>query len=107
VTVLIVVIAMNFATPEKQLDRKVEHRYSVDDPQFKREMSVLLGPAILSGNSVTDLENGDEIFPAMLSAIHSATKSVTFETYIFWKGGPASRSTSPSTGPAVPAWTRT
>ena len=86
VTLLTVVIAMNFATPEKQLNRKVEHRYSVDDPQFKREMSVLLGPAILSGNRVTDLENGDEIFPAMLDAIHSATKTVTFETYIFWKG---------------------
>ena len=86
VTVLAVVLAMNFVTPEKKINRKVEHRYNVSDPQFKREMSVLLGPAILAGNRVTDLENGDEIFPAMLGAIHSATKSVTFETYIFWKG---------------------
>jgi cardiolipin synthase len=86
VTILAVVLAMNFATPEKKLKRKVEHRYNVADPQFKREMGVLLGPAILSGNHVTDLENGDEIFPAMLGAIHSATKTVTFETYIFWKG---------------------
>jgi cardiolipin synthase len=86
VTILAVVLAMNFATPEKKLKRKVEHRYNVADPQFKREMGVLLGPAILSGNHVTDLENGDEIFPAMLGAIHSATKTVTFETYIFRKG---------------------
>ena len=86
VTLLVVVIAMNFATPEKKLERKIEHRYNVADPQFRREMGVLLGPAIVSGNQVTDLENGDEIFPAMLGAIHSATKTVTFETYIFWKG---------------------
>src|SRR6476660_10051888 len=86
VTVLLVVIAMNFATPEKQLERKIEHRYAVADPQFRREMGVLLGPAILPGNRVTDLENGDEIFPAMLEAIRGATKTITFETYIYWSG---------------------
>ena len=86
VTVLLVVIAMNFTTPEKKLDRKIEHRYSVADPQFRREMGVLLGPAILPGNTITDLENGDEIFPAMLQAIASAKKTITFETYIYWDG---------------------
>jgi len=85
-TLLLVVVAMNFATPEKKLERKIEHRYSVADPQFKREMGVLLGPAILPGNTITDLENGDEIFPAMLQAIASAKKTVTFETYIYWDG---------------------
>jgi len=86
VTLLLVVVAMNFATPEKKLERKIEHRYSVADPQFKREMGVLLGPAILPGNTITDLENGDEIFPAMLQAIAAAKKTVTFETYIYWDG---------------------
>jgi cardiolipin synthase len=85
-TVLAVVIAMNFATPEKKLERKIEHRYAVADPQFRREMGVLLGPAILHGNRVTDLENGDEIFPAMLEGIRSAKKTITFETYIDWSG---------------------
>ena len=85
-TILVVVLAMNFATPEKKLERKIEHRYNVSDPQFKREMGVLLGPAILPGNRITDLENGDEIFPAMLDAIKSATKTITFETYIYWSG---------------------
>ena len=85
-TILVVVLAMNFATPEKKLERKIEHRYNVDDPQFRREMGVLLGPAILPGNRVTDLENGDEIFPAMLDAIKSAQKTITFETYIYWSG---------------------
>ncbi|MEO6366245.1 MAG: phospholipase D-like domain-containing protein [Luteimonas sp.] len=85
-TALLIFLGMNFATPEKELERKIEHRYSVADPQFKREMSVLMGPAIISGNRVSDLQNGAEIFPAMLEAIAGARKTVTFETYIYWSG---------------------
>ena len=86
VTVLAVVLAMNFATPEKKLDRKIEHHYAISDPQYRREMSVMLGPAIVGGNRVEDLQNGDEIFPAMLKSIRSAKKTITFETYIYWSG---------------------
>ncbi len=85
-TLLAVVLAMNFATPEKKLERKIEHRYAVSDPQFERELGVLLGPAILPGNTVKDLENGDEIFPAMLEAIRGARTNINFETYIYWSG---------------------
>ncbi|HXH01359.1 MAG TPA: phospholipase D-like domain-containing protein [Xanthomonadaceae bacterium] len=85
-TVLAVILAMNFAKPEKQLERKIEHRYSIADPQFRREMSVLLGPSIVPGNTVTDLQNGGQIFPAMLEAIKGAQKTITFETYIYWSG---------------------
>jgi glycine/D-amino acid oxidase-like deaminating enzyme len=35
---------------------------------------------------VIALQNGAEIFPAMLAAIRSARHSVTFETYIYWSG---------------------
>lgn len=86
ITALVVVIALNLATPEKELERKIEHRYAVADPQFRREMAVMLGPAILPGNQVTALNNGREIFPAMLEAIHQAEVSITFETYIYWSG---------------------
>lgn len=86
ITVLAVVLAMNFSTPEKKIERRIEHRHAIADPQFRREMSVLLGPAILPGNHVIDYENGDEIFPAMLGAIASAQKTITFETYIYWSG---------------------
>ncbi len=86
VTVLGVVLAMNFATPEKTLERTIEHRYAVSDPQFRREMSVLLGPAIVPGNRITDFQNGREIFPALLAAIAGAEKTITFETYIYWSG---------------------
>lgn len=86
VTSLVLVLLQNFKTPEKVLERKVEHRYVVSDPQFRREMSALLGPAIVGGNQVTALQNGDEIFPAMLLAIRSAQTSIVFETYIYWSG---------------------
>jgi phosphatidylserine/phosphatidylglycerophosphate/cardiolipin synthase-like enzyme len=70
-----------------KLERKIEHRYVVSDPQFRAEMSVLPGPAVEPGNKVTALQNGNEIFPAMLQAIRSAQMSITFETFIYWSGG--------------------
>ncbi|MFC0677689.1 phosphatidylserine/phosphatidylglycerophosphate/cardiolipin synthase family protein [Lysobacter korlensis] len=85
-TVLLVTIAVNFATPERKLERRVEHRYAISDEQYRREMSVLLGPAVLPGNRITPLNNGNEIFGAMLEAIASARRTVTFETYIYWSG---------------------
>jgi cardiolipin synthase A/B len=86
VTSLTLVFLQNFKSPEKVVERKVEHRYAVADPQFRREMSVLLGPTIVPGNQVTALQNGAEIFPAMLRAIRSAQTSITFETFIYWSG---------------------
>lgn len=86
ITALCVVLAMNFATPEKKLEKPVTHRYAISDPEFRREMSVMLGPTIFPGNRVTPLQNGDQIFPAMLEAIGAAKTSITFETYIYWSG---------------------
>ncbi|MBL8261077.1 MAG: cardiolipin synthase B [Xanthomonadaceae bacterium] len=85
-TLIAIVVAMNFATPEKKLERRIGHIYAVRDPQFRREMGVMLGPGLMAGNDVTDLQNGDEIFPAMLDAIRSSQRSITFETYIYWSG---------------------
>ena len=86
ISLVLFVLAMNFATPEKKIERKIEHRFSIADPQFRREMSVMLGPSVISGNRVTALQNGVEIFPAMLEAIGGAQVSVNFETYIYWSG---------------------
>lgn len=86
VTSLALVLLQNFMTPEKVVERKIEHRHAVSDPQFRREMSVLLGPAIVQGNHVVALQNGNEIFPSMLLAIRSAQMSITFESFIYWSG---------------------
>ncbi|MCC4621798.1 phospholipase D-like domain-containing protein [Xanthomonas cassavae CFBP 4642] len=86
VTLLVGLLLLNFATPEKKLQHIPTHLCDVADPQFKREMSVLLGPTILSGNRIDVLNNGHEIFPAMLAAIRGAQHTITFETYIYWSG---------------------
>jgi phosphatidylserine/phosphatidylglycerophosphate/cardiolipin synthase-like enzyme len=44
-----------------------------------------------SGNTVTLLQNGDDIFPAMLEAIASARQRIDFCTYVYWKSAIASR----------------
>jgi cardiolipin synthase len=60
--------------------------YGVDDPQFARTMGELFGPRLDGGNVVRTLNNGDEIFPAMLEAIRAARETITFETFIFYEG---------------------
>ena len=71
---------------ERQIRYELTHRFSVEDPQFLRSMGQLLGPAVLPGNRVIALQNGDQIFPAMLEAIRGAQESIAFETYIYWSG---------------------
>lgn len=45
-----------------------------------------LGIPFTTGNNVNMLNNGDEIFPAMLSAIEGSQKSIEFLTFVYWKG---------------------
>ncbi|PZO09827.1 MAG: cardiolipin synthase B [Lysobacteraceae bacterium] len=85
-TVVALLFSFNFIRAEKTLERSVEHDYAINEPQFRREMGVLLGPGITRGNLVEALDNGDEIFPAMLEAIRGATQTINFETYIYWSG---------------------
>ena len=53
----------------------VRAKYGVADPQFRRTIGNLLGPALIPGNTIVPLRNGDEIFPSMLAAIRSAKKT--------------------------------
>jgi cardiolipin synthase len=86
VAMLATVLALNFVSAEKQIERSLVHRYAVGDPQFLRELGIMLGPSIVDGNQVIDLENGERIFPAMLAAIRGAQHSINFESYIYWSG---------------------
>ena len=86
VTLLFTLVIMNLRSTERKFDYKIQSRFLPDDPHFSHIMSQLLGPPIIGGNLVTALVNGKEIFPAMLSAIRSAQKSITLETYIYWSG---------------------
>ncbi len=83
-TIIVIIAVLNFSTGDKHVQKELEHLYSTHDTQFLRAMSVVLGPALVGGNKIDVLLNGDEIFPAMLEAIRSAKKTITFETYIYW-----------------------
>ena len=86
ITAGVTAFARNFVSGEKKIKRRIARGYATDDPLFERSMSQLLGPPILDGNMVTPLRNGVQIFPAMLAAIESATRSITFETFVYWSG---------------------
>jgi cardiolipin synthase len=85
-TFLVTILVVNWGPDEERLEQPIVHAYAVGDPQFTRSISVLLGPPLIDGNSLTELLNGDAIFPSMLEAIRSAQKTICFETYIYWRG---------------------
>jgi cardiolipin synthase len=66
----------------KQTVYELPHDFTLSAPTFLP--SALPGASMTSGNRLELLENGDAIFPAMLAAISSARKTVSFEAYIFW-----------------------
>jgi cardiolipin synthase len=82
--VIVAVLYVNLASSERKVERPIPHRYATADSQFVRTMGALLGPSFVGGNRVTSLLNGDAVFPAMLAAIGSARRSITFESYIYW-----------------------
>ena len=86
VTAALGLLALNFTAGEKKVQQQLPRLYGTSSPQFDRAMGNLLGPGVLGGNEVTDLQNGDQIFPAMLAAIRAAQRTITFETYIYWSG---------------------
>ncbi len=88
-TYLALSLARQFASRETRIKHEIDHTYDVEDERFLYVLGKLLPPAMLEGNRVTPLINGDQIFPAMLDAIHRAEKTITFETFIYWSGGVA------------------
>jgi cardiolipin synthase A/B len=82
----LLVIVANLWLRGDQIRHRIEPLYGAEDPEFRRAISTLLGPTLLEGNRVTALYNGDAIFPAMLDAIGTARRTITFETFIYWKG---------------------
>ena len=85
-TLIGMLIAVNFTSVEKNLSHEIPRLYSTQDSQFRRAIGSLLGPPLVGGNRAQELLNGDQIFPAMLIAIKGAKQTITFETYIYWSG---------------------
>ncbi|WP_181766066.1 phospholipase D-like domain-containing protein [Streptomyces albidus (ex Kaewkla and Franco 2022)] len=53
---------------------------------IRRRLERLIGIAATEGNQLDVLRNGDEIFPAMLEAIRSASHTIDMMTFVYWRG---------------------
>ena len=82
----VAVLVLNLSTGEKKVTKPLPGHYGVEDPQFPRTMGSLFGSPLIDGNSARAFQNGDEIFPAMLTAIRGARQSICLESYIYWSG---------------------
>lgn len=51
---------------------------------LKTQLETTLPGHLSAGNDVTILQNGDEIFAAMLQAIREATETIELVTYVYW-----------------------
>lgn len=53
---------------------------------YKKFIESYVNSPIRRNNHVTILTNGDEIFPSMLASISEAKTSISFLTYVYWRG---------------------
>lgn len=81
-----ILLARNFFESEKKIVKPIITDYGVCDAEFERTISHLLGPPLVEGNHIEILEDGSEIFPAMLAAISTAKHSITMENFVFTSG---------------------
>jgi cardiolipin synthase A/B len=86
VAALVLAIGANVRTTEKRLLYRPRQLYTSGDADFRRALGILLGPPLVTGNQITTLVNGENIYPAMLDAIRRARTNITFETFVFRDG---------------------
>ncbi|RYE34917.1 MAG: cardiolipin synthase B [Hyphomicrobiales bacterium] len=80
------IIVGNLLPEPRELKQPLPHHLASSDRQLKTSMGALFGSSYVPGNKVETLVNGIRIFPAMLSAIREARQTISFETYIYWRG---------------------
>jgi len=79
------VVLMIFIAQDPETFR-VESPVPATDSSFPDYVASLVGAPVQTGDAYTVLHNGDETFPAMLSAIDNARSRVNFETYVYKDG---------------------
>lgn len=89
--VLVVVVALviwggivALATPS--VTYRFDRRFHLASPDFDHALSSVLGTRMAGGNRIVRFENGEQFYPAMLSAIAGARRSIALECYIFHPG---------------------
>jgi len=80
------VVAVLLLIAQDQVTLKIHSAVGAGEPRHTNYVAGLLGAEIAHGSKFTVLTNGDQIFPAMLSAIAGARRRIAFESYIFTEG---------------------
>jgi cardiolipin synthase len=84
--VAVIVVATGLAIAQDQETVELRSEIAVDDPGAAEYLSALVAADLVTGNAYDVLDNGDQVFPAMLEAIDNARERVSFETYVYEKG---------------------
>ena len=84
--VFLFTLACFFLIKRSVVKYHTEHVFPVSHPGFFQAAHALADPLPVRGNKIDLLQNGDEIFPAMLKAIAEAETSINFEAYLFESG---------------------
>lgn len=58
---------------------------------YRQQLERNVGIPLVDGNQIEVLNNGDEIFPAMMEAIEASTRCIDFLTFVYWRGDIARR----------------
>ena len=56
----------------RAIKQEIAPLYSAASPEFRQSTGALLGGGFVPGNSIVTLANGNQIFPAILKAVHGA-----------------------------------
>ncbi|MCA1562849.1 MAG: phospholipase D-like domain-containing protein [Acidobacteria bacterium] len=88
------VVAMFLLLAQDQVTLKTRSAVGAAEPRHANYLAGILGVDLTRGNRFTVLTNGDQMFPAMLAAVRSAKRRISFESYIFEAGDIAEQFTS-------------
>jgi len=72
--------------PRAQVREPLPAAMAVRGKAFEQTIGAVLSFGFVAGNRIETLENGAEIFPAMLAAIRGARSTVDFESFVFEHG---------------------
>jgi len=88
------VVALGLLLAQDQETLRPRSAVSAEDTRFPEYVAALVGTDVARGNRYEVFTNGDQFFPAMLTAINQARTRVSFETYIYDTGSVADQFTT-------------
>jgi cardiolipin synthase len=83
IAVAVGAVAIALAIAQDQDTLQLRGAIAADDTRSPAYLAALSGAPVTVGNQFQILNNGDEVFPAMLAAIDGARQRVSFETFVF------------------------